>query len=78
MDLLGHDGKVTSDMETIFISNQKYKGHNKDYSSHFSAIFESRFLTVFIRLALGKNGVDRVTGSWRENGDKYEFDFKVI
>ena len=35
-DLLGQDGKVTSDKKMTSISHQDYKGENRDYCSHFS------------------------------------------
>ena len=58
-DLPGHDGKVRSDMEMIFISHQRYKSRNRDYCSHFSVTFETtgKFLIVFVRLILGKKGL---------------------
>ena len=58
-DLPGHDGKVTSDMEMIFISNQKHNGGNRDYCSHFSVTFETtgRFLIAFCKVDIGKKVV---------------------
>ena len=38
----------------------------------------SKFPVVFVRLILGKNGVNGVTGSRREIDIRYEFDLKVI
>ena len=80
MDLLGHDGKVTTDKKTIFISHQSHKAGNKDYCSHFLVTFETtdKFLIVFVRLILRKKGVDGVTGPRREIDIRYEFDLKVI
>ena len=70
---------MTSDKKTIFISRQRYKGGNRDYCSHFSATFKttSKLLIVFVRLILGKVGVDVVTGPQREIDIRYEFDLKV-
>ena len=71
--LPGQDEKVTSDKKIIYkiiykiinkiISHQGYKGGNGDYCSHSSATFETtgKFLTVFVRLILGKVGVDGFT-----------------
>ena len=41
--------------------------------------FETRgkFLIVFVRLILGKVGVDGFTGPLRESDIRYEFDLKV-
>ena len=49
----------------IFISHQWKKGGNKDYCSHFSAIFEttSKFPIVFLRLVFGKVRVDGFAGT---------------
>ena len=79
-DLPGHEGKMTSDKKMIFVSCQRYKGRNRDYSSHFSVIFDtaSKFPIVFVRLIWGKVGVDRLTGSLQEIEIRYEFDLKVI
>ena len=51
------------DKKTIFISDQRYKGGNRDYCSHFSVIFEttSKFRNDFLRLVFGKVEVRRVT-----------------
>ena len=61
-------------------SYQRYNGDNSDYCSHFSVSFEttSKFLIAFVRLILGKEKVDRVTGLRRETDIRYEFDFKII
>ena len=77
--LPGHGGKVTLDKKTIFISHQKYKGGNRDYTSHFSVALEttSKFLIVFVRLILGKVEVDVFTGPRREINIRYKFDSKV-
>ena len=47
----------------IFTSHQRNKGDNRNYSSHFSVIFEitSKFLIDFLRLVFGRVGVDGVT-----------------
>ena len=78
--LPGYYEKVPSDKKTIFISHQRYTGGNRDYCSHFSVTFEttSKFLIMFLRLILGKNGVDGVTGPRREIDIRYEFDLKII
>ena len=46
----------------------------------FSVTFETKgkFLVVFVRLILGKVGLDRVTGRQQEIDIKHEFDFKVV
>ena len=64
MYLPGHDGNVTSDKKMISISNQGYKGRNRDYCSHFSVTFETtgKFLIIFVRLILRKRDVDGFTG----------------
>ena len=74
-DLPGHDGEMTSDKKVIFISHQGYKGGNRDYCSHFSATFETtgKFLTVFVRLILGKVGVDGFAEPQRKSDIRYEF-----
>ena len=79
-DLPGHDGKVTSDKKIIFISHQRHKALNRGYCSHFSVTFEraGKFLIVFVRLILGKKGVDGVTEQRQETDIRYKFDFKVI
>ena len=79
-DLACHDGKVTAGKKVIFISHSKYKGRKRDYCNVFSVTFEttSKFLFVYVRLILGKVGVDRVTGSRQEIDIRYEFHLKVI
>ena len=64
MHLPSNDGKVTPEKKMISISHQGYNGENRDYCSHFSVTFETtgKFLIVFVRLILGKVGVDRFTG----------------
>ena len=59
-DLPGHDGKAASDKKIICIPCEAYKGGNRDYCSHFPVTFETtgKFLIVFVRLILGKVGVD--------------------
>ena len=37
-----------------------------------------KFLIVFVRLILGKKGVDRFTGPRLESDIGYEFDLKVV
>ena len=71
-DLPGHDRKVRSDKKIISISHQGYKGENRDYCNHFSVTFGTtvKFLIVFVRLILGKKGVDVFTGPQRERDVK--------
>ena len=78
--LPGHDGKVTLDEKMISISHQGYKGGNRDYCSHFFVTFETRgkFLIVFLRMILGKVGVDGFIGPRRESDIIYEYDLKVV
>ena len=87
-DLLGHDGKVTSDKTMIFISDQRFKYGNRDYLNGIQIQFQNgnsvtfeaigNFLVVFVRLILGKVGVDGVTGPRREIDIRYKFDSKVF
>ena len=58
---------------------RRYKSGNKDHCCHFSLIFKttSKFSIVFVRLMLGKKGIDGFTGSRRETDIRYEFDLKV-
>ena len=53
---MGYNEKVTSDKKTLFISDQRYKGGNRDYCSHFSLIFETtnKFPIVLLRYLFGK------------------------
>ena len=63
----------------VFKSCQRYKAENRDYCSNFSMIFEtSKFLTSFLRLILGKAGVDGFTMPRREIDIRCEFDFKIV
>ena len=73
MDLPGHDGKMTSDKKMVSISQQRCKGGNRDYCSHFSVTLEKtgKFLIVFVRLVLRKRGVDGFTKPRRECGIRY-------
>ena len=79
-DLPGHDGKVTSDEKLIYISHQRYKGGNRNYCSHFSVTFKTtgKLLIVFVRLILGKEGVDGFTGRRQKSDNRYEFDLKLV
>ena len=79
-DLPDHDGKVTPDKKMTFISHQRYKVENRDYCSYISVTFETRgkFLTVFVRLILGKKEVVGVTGPRRDTDIRYELDLRVI
>ena len=69
-----------SDKKMISISHQGCKGENRNCCSHFSVTFEttSKFLIVFVRLILGKVGVDGFTEPRRESEIRYEFDLKVV
>ena len=80
MDLLGHNGKVTSDKEMICKSYQRHKSGDRDYSSHFLVTFETanKFVIDFVRLILEKVGADGFTGLRRKIGIRDEFDLKVI
>ena len=55
---------MASDKKIISISAQMYIDGNRDYCSRFSLTFETagKFLIVFVKLILGKRGVDGVTG----------------
>ena len=79
-DLLVHNKKVTSDKKTLFISDQRNMGGNRDYCSYLSVIFEAmnKSPIFFLQLVFGKVRVDRVTGSRREIDVRYEFYLKVI
>ena len=54
-------------------------GGDRDYYRHILVTFErtGKFVIVFVRLILGKVGVDVVTGPQREIDIRYEFDLKV-
>ena len=69
MNLLGYDGKLTSDKKMIWNSYLRYKGENRDPCSHFLEIFEaaSISLTVLVRMILGKTGIDRFIRPQRKN-----------
>ena len=78
--LSAHRGKVPSDKKIICNLYQSYNGGNRDFCSHFSVIFEitSKFLTDFVRLILGKVGMDGFMEPRREIDIRYEFGLKVI
>ena len=78
-EFTSHVGKVTLDREMIFIFHQRHKDGNRIYCNHFSVIFEitGKFLIAFVKLILGKKGVDGVTGPRRKNDIRYEFNLKV-
>ena len=80
MDLLGHNGKVTSDKKIVFFSHQRYKSGNRDYCIHFSVTYETttKFLIVFVRLLLGKRGLQcyRPMGNWHQIWIWFEDNFK--
>ena len=64
----------------ISISHKGYKGGNRDYCSHFSVTFKTtgKFLIVFVRLILGKKGVDGFTETPRESDIGYEFGLNIL
>ena len=64
----------------ISISHQGYKGGNRGYCSHLSVTFErtGKFLIVFVRLILGKVGVDGFTRPRRKSGITDEFDLNIV
>ena len=64
----------------ISISQQGSICGNKDYCSHFTMTFEKtgRSLIIFVRLILGKVGVDRFIGPRWESDIRYEFNLKVV
>ena len=61
--LRGHDGKVTSDKRTVSIPLEGSMSGNGDYYSHILVTFErtGKFVIVFLRLILGKVGVEVFT-----------------
>ena len=71
---------MTSDKKIIFIPYKGYKGGNRDYCGHFSVTFKTtgKFYNVFVRLILGKVGVDGFTEPCRESDIRYEFELKVL
>ena len=79
-NLPGRNGRVTSDKGMVLNSHQGHKDENRDYCSHFSVIFKTtkKFLIVFVRLILGKKGIDGVTRPQREIDIRYEFNLKVV
>ena len=79
-DLLGHDRTAMPVNEIICNSYWKYCGRNRDYCSHFSVTFKTTgtFLSVFVRLILGKVGVGRYTGPRQKSDIRQEFDLKVL
>ena len=56
----------------ISISSEGYKDENRDSSNHFSKRFETtfKFVVVFVRLILGKVGVDVFAEPRRKSGVK--------
>ena len=61
-------------------SYQSYESKNRDYCSHFSLIFKttSKFLIPFVRLILGRVGVEGFTEPQRKTDTRYEFDFQAV
>ena len=55
-------------------------GGNRDYFSHLLVTFETtgEFVIVFVRLILGKLGVDVFTGPRRESDIRYECNLKIV
>ena len=71
---------MTSDKKIISIAHQGYKDGKRDYCSHFSVTFETigKSLIIFVRIILGKMGVDGSTEPRRESDIKYDFYLKTI
>ena len=65
--LPGDDGKVTSDKKTVFIPLEGSMSGNRDYYSHILVTFErtGKFVIVFLKLGLGKVGVEVFSGPRR-------------
>ena len=61
--------------ENISIYHQGYKAGNRDYCSNFSMAFEttSKFLIIFVRLILGKMGIDGFIEPRRESDIKHSY-----
>ena len=61
-------------------SYQRNRSGNRDSCSHFLVIYEikSKFLVAFVKLILGKVGVDGFTGPQQEEDITYDFSIKVI
>ena len=59
----------------MICNSYQYKGGNRDYRSHFLMMFEtaSKFLIAFVRLILGKNGVDEFNEPRGKIDTRYEF-----
>ena len=78
-DLPVHGRKATSDKKIIFIPHEGFKGGNRDQCNHFSVTLQTtgKFLIVFVRLILGKIGVDGFTRPYQESDIRYEFELKV-
>ena len=53
---------------------------DRDYYRHISVTFETtgKFVIVFVRLILGKVGVDGFTGPRGESDVGYKFHFKSV
>ena len=67
--LPGYDGKVTSDKKTISFSLEGLMSGDRDYYSHVLVTVETtgKFVIVFVKLVLGKVGVDVFTMPRRES-----------
>ena len=57
----------------------KYFNKQIEIITAFSVIFQKtyKFLTVFVRLILGKVNIDKFTGSRQKVDFRYQFGFKV-
>ena len=71
---------MRSDEKIISIPYEGYKDENKNYCSNFSVTYYTtgKFLIVFIRLILGKVGVDGFLAPRRESDIRYKIDLKIM
>ena len=55
-------------------------GGDRDYYRHISVTFETtgKFVIVFVKLILGKVGVNGFTGAQQESDIRYECDLKEV
>ena len=76
-DFPGNGRKLTSDMILILNSYESSLAASRNYCSHFWLIFQAKtnFAIAFVRLILGKVGVDRFTRKQRETEVRYQFGF---
>ena len=76
-DFSGNNRKLTSDMILILNSYESSLAASRNYYIHFWLIFQAKrnFAIAFVRLILGKVGVDRFTRKQRETEVRYQFGF---